>query len=470
MSAATIRRSIVIVAAFLASSLQMLDTTITVVSLPQISASLNAAEAEVSWIVTAYLLGTAMILPMSGWLAGMFGRRLVLIVALLGFAASSALCGANHDITLMSGMRFLQGCFGAPLGPLCQTLIADNTTVENRSHVMSRWLGVMMIVPALGPPIGGFITGTFSWPWVFYINVPVCLISAFGMSFGGDAIRRLPTARFDAVGFTLLTSSIVLAQFVLDRGQLQGWFDSRVILIAALISVVAGAAYVTLHRLGRVTYVPSAILMDANYRMGAVLLFLSGAALYGPMVITPIFLSDLRYSAGLIGLLMAPRGLVSMILMVGFGKRLAELDMRIPLVGGFLVVAASLYLPTIVVGSRIEVEAFALASVLQGVGFGLLFVVASILPFMTLPAELRAQASGFSNLSRFIGGAVGVAAAQTFAVMLQIGSTESLDGADRTNVSGTIATFLIFALALLVAAIVTLIIKPRYANASAQRR
>jgi DHA2 family multidrug resistance protein len=406
-----VNRLAVTASVMLAVLMQTLDTTIANVALPHMQGSLQAAQDQITWVLTSYIVSSAIVMPMTGWLAARFGRRRLLLIAVAGFTLSSMLCGAAVSLEAMVGARLLQGMFGAGLVPLAQALMIDLNPPHKRASAMAVFGAGIMLGPILGPTLGGWLTDAFDWRWVFYINVPVGALAFAGISaFVRDPPRgKVPP--FDTFGFLFLALGIGAVQMLLDRGEQQDWFASTEILIEAGLAVIGIWVFAVHAATTKHPFLNPALLADRNFVVGTFFSMVLMGIMFGTLALMPALLASLGYPVLTAGLILSPRGMATMAIMIIIGRVMAgKVDIRIMIATGLLVNAAALWDMsgwTADMGST----PFVIAGIIQGAGMGLLFVPINTLAFSTLRADLRAEAAGVSSLARNIGGSIGISAA-----------------------------------------------------------
>ena len=230
-------RTMVLISIMLAMIMTVLDQTIANVALPHMAGSVSASADQITWVLTSYIIAAAIMTPTTGWLAGRFGRKRVFLISIVGFTVASALCGAAQNLDQIVIFRVLQGAFGAAMPPLSQAVMLDTYPLEERGPVMAIWSMGIMVAPIAGPVLGGWLTDNFSWRWVFYINVPVGVLSFLGVSTFLQDQRLGQKLRFDIMGFALLSIMLAAFQLCLDRGQDNDWFHSREIVTEAIVAL-----------------------------------------------------------------------------------------------------------------------------------------------------------------------------------------------------------------------------------------
>ncbi len=406
-------RLMVTLAVMSATLIQVLDTTIVNVALPHMAGQLGATTDQISWVLTSYLVSSAIVMPLTGYFADTLGRKRFLLISIAGFVGASALCGIAQNLAEIVGFRLLQGVFGAALVPLSQAIMTDAYSLEDRGKAMAIWgLGVM-VGPVLGPTLGGWLTDVASWRWTFYINVPVGALSFFLAS---QYVPHSETRerRMDWTGLALLGTGIAGLQYMLDRGTTADWFAAIDIRIAAWLSA-AGIAGFLWHSFARG---PKAlfdlrIFKDRNFAMACLVMLALGLGLFGGLVLQPILLEGLLgYPITTTGIVMAPRGVATAIAMIVVGRLVGRIDARILVGVGMVLSAAGSWAMTLY---SLDVDTFWVIwpAFLQGLGLGLIFVPLSTIAYTTLPRQRMAEAAGIYSLVRTIGAAAGISIVTT---------------------------------------------------------
>lgn len=405
-------RGMITISIMLATIMQALDTTIANVALPHMQGSLQASQDQITWVLTSYIVASAVALPLTGWLCSQWGRRKVFIVSVIGFTMASALCGVSTSLTGIVMARLLQGIFGAALIPLSQAVLLDINPSEKIGQAMAIWGAGIMVGPILGPMLGGWLTENFDWRWVFFINVPVGAFALWGIA------RYLPESRprsekLDIFGFVTLTIAIGALQMFLDRGELQDWFDSWEIKLEAALSLVAFAFFVvhTLTVQG-VSFVDRELMKDRNFITGLFFGFIIGMILFGTMALLPMLLQTLLdYPVVYTGMVTAPRGIGTMIAMIVVGRIVNRFDVRAIMAVGFALIAYALYQMTHIT-LQMDSHIIITSGFIQGLGIGFTFVPLSTAAFATLAPRLRNQGTPVYSLVRNIGSSVGISIVQ----------------------------------------------------------
>jgi DHA2 family multidrug resistance protein len=412
-----------ITASVLAATLMnSLDLTIANVALPHMQGSVSASSDQITWVLTSYIVAAAIFTPLTGWLAGRFGRRMLMMASILGFTAASMLCGVSDSIGELVGFRLLQGIFGAALVPMSQAILLDINPPERHGQAMAIWTMGAIIAPILGPVFGGWLTDNLTWRWVFFINLPVGLFALWGI------VRYLPESRprsekLDVFGFVALSLAIGLLQLFLDRGELLDWFDSWEIKLEAAGMLVAFAFFaVHTWTAQGVSFFDRELLKDRNFVTGLLFAFIVGIVLYGTMALLPTFLQSLMgYPVVYTGEVTAPRGIGTMIAMIVVGRLVHRVDVRAIMAVGFALTAFSLYQMT---GITLQMDSSLViwSGFIQGLGIGFTFVPLSAATFATLAPRLRNEGTPIYSLRRNIGGSVGISIVQA---MLTHGATQA---------------------------------------------
>ena len=405
----------------LATFMELLDTSIANVSLPHIAGGLGRSFDETTWVLTSYLVANAVVLPMSAWLSRVLGRKRYYMISVGLFTATSFLCGIAPSLNFLVIFRVLQGIGGGGLAPVEQAILVDTFPANKRAAAFALYSVAIVTAPAIGPPLGGWITDSFSWRWVFFINVPIGLISLFLSSrlvsdppaFKAEvaAARRLGKLRVDYVGITLIALGFAFLEFVLDRGQIDDWFGSSLIstMLAAAIVCLAFAIWWELRVPDPV--VELGLLRERNFAFANIFYFLFGFVLFGSTTMIPEILQSLYgYTATDAGLVLGPGAAVITVLapMVAILTQKGKVKPRWLIAFSFAVVSLSmLYYSTFTL--QTNYTHYALARALQGFGYAFLFVPVSVLAYSYLPPGKNNKGSSLTNLARNWGGSFGVA-------------------------------------------------------------
>jgi DHA2 family multidrug resistance protein len=401
------QRLIVTVGVMTAVLLQVLDTTIANVALPHMQASLGATQESINWVLTSYIIASAIALPMSGWLADRVGRKRLLLISVVGFTIASTLCAMATSLVEMVGFRAIQGVSGAFIVPLAQATLFDINPREKHGQAMALFGGGVMIGPILGPVLGGWLTDSYNWRWVFLVNLPVGVLCFFLMT------AFMPTTetrkrRFDLFGFALLAIALASLQMFLDRGNQKDWFDSWEITIEFGLAI-AGFWMFLIHTItSEHPLWDRAMFADRNFASALVFMVITGVLLLAGLALLPPLLQNLYgYSVLQSGFLTAPRGIGTLMSMLIAGRLTNKMDARILVAIGVVLMGISLWMMT---GFAIDQPSWPVISsgVVQGLGLGLIFVPLQTLAFATLPARDRTTGAALLNLARNVGGSVGI--------------------------------------------------------------
>ena len=408
----TPNRALITASVMLATVMQVLDTTIANVALPHMQASLGAAQDTITWVLTSYMVASAIALPITGWLADRVGHKQLFLASIAGFVIASMLCGAATTLPAMVLFRVLQGIFGSFLVPLGQTVMLDIYPREKHGQAMALWGMGVMVGPVMGPVLGGWLTDNFSWRWVFYINLPIGILALAGVWFSlpKAAITR---RRFDVLGFLLLAAAIGALQLMLDRGHQLDWFESWEIMIEAGVAIGAFWMFGVHLLTARAPLFTPRMLTDRNLAASLVFVFVSGILLFAGMALLPPMLQQLLgYPTVTAGLVIMPRGLGTMVSMMLVGRLIGRVDARLLVLAGLILMVLSLYQMT---GFSLGMDKGPIitSGIVQGLSFGLIVVPLNALAFATLPPEFRTDASSLYNLVRNVGSSIGIAVVTT---------------------------------------------------------
>jgi MFS transporter, DHA2 family, multidrug resistance protein len=400
----------------LATFMEVLDTSVANVALPHISGNLSATTEESTWVLTSYLVSNAIILPATNWLGRYFGRKRFLIVCIIIFTLSSALCGAATSLGMLIFARILQGAGGGALQPIAQSVLLESFPPEKRGAAMAVFGMGIVVAPIIGPTLGGWITDNYSWRWIFYINVPVGALAIFmANTFIEDPpyIKNQKPGRIDYIGFGLMALGLAALQLVLDKGQEEDWFSSPFIFWTTVLTIVALVAFVIWELRTSEPIVNLRILTDRNFAVGTMLMTVIGVVLYGTIALLPLFLQTMMgYPAVQSGMAVSPRGIGSIISMIIIGRLVGKIDSRYLIIFGFAVLAFSTYMFSDI-NLQISMGSIVWPSIISGLAMGFVFVPLTTTAMGTLSNEQMGNASGVYNLMRNTGGSIGIAAMTT---------------------------------------------------------
>lgn len=411
-------------AIMLAMLMQVLDTTIANVALPHMRASLSASQDEINWVLTSYIVAAAIATPLTGWLSDRMGRKQLLLVAVGGFTAASLLCGMATSLPQMVVYRVIQGICGAVLAPLAQAIMLDINPRERIGQAMALFGAGIMVGPIIGPTLGGWLTETFNWRSVFLVNLPVGVL-AFAALVLFMPKEGTEKRRFDMFGFGLLAVAVACAQLILDRGQGEGWFESSEIWLYLGLGVSAMWMFVVHCATAKNPFIDLAMFKDRNFTSGLIFIFIIGITTFSGLALLPPLLQNLMgYPVIDTGIVMAPRGVGTMLSMIVVGRLVSKIDPRVLVLTGLAISAWSLWLMTgfdLTMGTwLIEYSGF-----LQGIGLGLVFVPLSTLAFATIQAHHRVDATAMFSLVRNVGSGVGISlVTAVLAHMMQVNTSE----------------------------------------------
>jgi len=393
----------------LATIMQGVDNTIANVALPHIQGSLSAAQDQIAWVLTSYIVAVAIMTPLTGWLAGRLGIKYVFLFSVAGFTLASALCGSATSLTQLVIYRLLQGACGAGLVPLSQSVLMQINPPERHGQAIAVWGIGVMLGPIFGPMLGGWLTQDYSWRWIFYINLPVGVIASLGILIFIRDARHTHREAFDFFGFVTLSIAVGALQMLLDRGQLKDWFNSTEIWVAAIVSGVAFYLFIvhTATTTDR-SFINLDLLKSPNFMAGTVLMFFVGGILSGTLALLPTMLQSLmNYPVFTTGLVTAPRGIGTMVAMFIVGRMINRIDNRLIILAGFLLTVLSLWQMT---GFSLQMgmAPVILSGIVQGFGLGCTFVPLNTLALSNLPRHILTQGTAMRSLMRNLGGSIGI--------------------------------------------------------------
>ncbi len=403
------RRALITVTVMIATIMQAVDMTIANVALPNMQGSLLTTQDRIAWVLTSYIVAAAIFMPPTGFLAGRFGRKRLFVFAITGFTVTSMLCGVAGSLEEIVFYRILQGACGAFLVPLSQAIMLDTWPREQHGSAMAIWGGGVMIGPIVGPTLGGYLTEVYNWRWVFFINLPFGVLALLGILAVVPETARDRLRRFDWFGFALLGLAVGCFQLMLDRGELEDWFESTEIVVEATVAAVALYLFVahTATASSR-PFVDPHIFTDRNFIAGLILVATFGALLLTGLALLPPFLQHLMdYPVITVGVVLAPRGIGAMVAMLMVSQLSKSVDMRILILVGLALIAGSMW---VMAGFNTDVDVFTLVwtGLVQGYGLGMFYVPLNVCTFATLEDRYRTEAAGLFNLSRNLGSSVAI--------------------------------------------------------------
>jgi DHA2 family multidrug resistance protein len=399
---------VITLCAMAATLMQALDGTIANVALPYMQGSMAASQDEINWVLTSYIVATAIMTAPVGFLAARFGRTRLFLISIIGFTIASILCGTAQSLGEIVGYRIVQGMFSAALVPLSQAVMFEIYPPEKRGSAMALWGMGVTIGPILGPILGGWLTEDYSWRWVFYINVPVGILAAAGILIYLKETPRSRSVRLDWLGFVALSIALGAFQMMLDRGEELDWFSSPEIVVEACIAGLAFYCFLVQSALAPKPFLSPKLATDLNFVIASSFMFVIGIIIYATMaLLAPYLQTLLNYPVITTGLLLGPRGIGTMVAMIIAGRLITRIGPRWLVTFGLLISAFSLqrmanWTPDISEWTVVS------TGVVQGFGTGFIFVPLSTIVFSTLPVELRTEATGIYSLSRNLGSAIGI--------------------------------------------------------------
>ena len=403
----------------LAAFMEVLDTSIANVALPYIAGSLAASNDQSTWVLTSYLVSNAIVLPISGWLAGAFGRKRFFMACLTLFTISSLLCGFAPNLPTLLLFRVLQGAGGGGLQPMAQAILADTFPPQQRGLAFALYGITAVSAPTIGPTLGGWITFNYSWRWIFFINVPVGIITWFLLrKFIEDppylARQKGAGVKLDYLGIALLTLGIGALQILLDKGQEDDWFGSPFITTLIITATVCLIALVLWEWFHKAPIIDVRLFKNFNFASCNLMMFMTGLMLFSSLVLMPQFLQTLvGYTAEIAGLALSAGGLVVLFEMPIIGKLTQTVEARRLISFGWLAMALSMYYSTQRIDLQISFVAATWLRVFQVVGIGFLFVPITLVAYVGIPPEKNNAVSGLVNFMRNIGSSVGTSLVTT---------------------------------------------------------
>lgn len=428
-----------------ATLMQVLDSTIANVALPYMQGGLSTSRDQITWVLSSYVISMAIMTAPAGWLAARFGRKNVFVVSLAGFTVSSMLCGLSQSLEEMVVFRVLQGSFGGALLPLSQSTMYEIFPVEKRGSAMAIWGMGVMVGPIVGPTLGGFLTEFYDWRWVFFVNVPFGIAAITGLVLFWKGPGRNERLRFDWLGFAVIATAIGALQLMLDRGAGEDWFESNEIIFEAVLAGLGFYLFAVHLATAKQPFLPPRLFLDAGFVSCLAMMFVVGIVLLASSALLPPYLQNLGGHSVLdTGLLMAPRGVGTMLAMLVVGRLSMQVDPRLVIGAGLLLMSFPLldmawWTP--------DVSALRLTTMtfIQGIGMGCVFVPVNLVAFATIAPDLRTDAAAMLALIRNIGMAVGVSVSSTIlgssVQALHAQLAEHVSPFNRMLQSGTAALF-----------------------------
>jgi DHA2 family multidrug resistance protein len=407
---------LIAIAVMSSTFMEVLDTTVVNVSLPHIAGSLSSSNDEATWTLTSYLVANAIILPMTGWLAGRFGRKRLLMMSVSGFTLASFLCGLAPSLPFLIVCRIIQGACGGGLQPLSQAILLESFPTEKRGQAMAFWALGIVVAPMLGPVAGGWLTDNYSWRWVFYINVPIGIIALFLTQifiFDPPYLRHRQKQGIDYWGIGLLTVGIGSLQIMLDKGQEDDWFGSHFIVTLCVLAVVGLGGLIIRELTAEHPILDLSVFKFRSYAIGTFLMTVIGFVLYGSTVLLPLLMQViLGYTATEAGITNLPRGLASFCIMPIVGRLIGKFDQR-KLLGIGLVASAYAMWELSKFSLEVSNRNFWWPLLIQGASLGFVFVPLTTITNGAIPNERMGNATSIFNLMRNIGASIGISMVET---------------------------------------------------------
>ncbi len=392
----------------MATMMNVLDSTIANVALPYMQSSLNTSLDQTTWVLTSYVVASAIMTAPAGWLAQRYGRKNLFIACLVGFTVTSMLCGMAQSLEQMVLFRVLQGMTGAALVPLSQATMLDIFPFEQRAQAMAIFGIGVMVGPIMGPTLGGYLTDAYSWRWVFYVNLPFGILAVTGLAIFMPKPPVKPDLRFDWTGFAALALAVGMFQLMLDRGQTEDWFDSTEIIAQAVLAGLGFFLFLVHMFTAQKPFIPPTIFRDRNFTAGLVMMCFTMAILLSSSALLAPYLQNLAgYPVSETGLLLAPRGLGTVCAMLIAGRLGTRVDQRL-MIGFGLVLLGWALRDMSTWTPDIQPRALVTGMVIQGFCMGCIFNPLTVLAFTTLPAQFRGDAAALQALARNIGAAAGI--------------------------------------------------------------
>ena len=393
-----------------ASFMEILDMTIVNVSVPAISGSLGVTTSEGTWAISSYMLAAAIMQPLTGWIGRRFGEVRTFVTSILLFMCFSAVCGLATSLPMLVAARLIQGLVSGPMMSVAQAILLRNYPIERRGMAIALWSMVIIIAPIFGPIIGGWITDNLSWPWLFYINLPV---GAFSAAASWSILRHRESKKvklpIDAIGLALLVVGVGSLQFMLDNGNEKDWFNSPIIVIAGLVSVISICFLIPWELTDKHPVIDLHLFERRNFRVGTVVIGVAYFALSGVNVIFPLWLqTTVGYTATWAGLAVAPIGLLALVAAPVVGRNMNRLNLRLAASFAFMVFAFAIFWAA-TLNDTASFSQFATPRFLQGLGIAFFFLPLNQIMLSGVPPSDLASASGLSNFVRTMSGSIATA-------------------------------------------------------------
>jgi DHA2 family multidrug resistance protein len=399
----------------LGTFMEVLDTSIANVAVPTISGSLGVATSEGTWVISSYSVASAIAVPLTGWLARRVGEVKLFTISVLLFSIASALCGLAHNFESLIAFRLLQGLVSGPMVPLSQTILMRSYPPEKRGLALGLWAMTVIVAPIFGPVMGGYITDNYTWPWIFYINVPIGVFSAAISYFLLRGHETKTTNQpIDGVGLALLVIGVGSLQMMLDLGRDHDWFSSNFIVTLAIVSAVSLAFMLAWELTEKEPVIDLSLFRDRNFAMGVLITSLGFLAFFGSVVVLPLWLQTvLGYTPWLAGLATAPVGILALVLSPMIGQNMHRMNLRVVASFAFVVFAlVSYWNSTFTLDTPFHDIVY--PRLVQGIGVACFFVPMTTITLSSVSDDRLAGAAGLSNFLRTLSGAIGTAISTTF--------------------------------------------------------
>lgn len=397
--------------------IEIMDTSVVNVSLPHIQGSLNAGVDEATWVLTSYLVSNAVIIPITGWLASVFGRKRYLLFSIFLFTLASILCGAAPSLEILILARILQGIGGGGLQPLSQAILLETFPPKEHGVAMAIFGMGVVLAPTIGPVLGGWITDNLSWRWVFYINLPagiLAILLTILFIYDPEYIKNKAKNYIDYIGLSLIVVGLGALQIVLDKGEREDWFNSNFIVTLSIISAISLILFVLWELKSKNPVVNLRVFKDRTFTLGNIIMFLGFLSFFGGIVLLPLYLQHLMgYTALWAGLVLGPGGISTLIIMPIAGALMKKgVQPKYLLFLGLIIASFALHL---MADFNLSADFFSVAypRIIQGFGLGLFFVPLSAATYVNIAKQDMGNATGIFNLLRNLGGSFGTAIGTT---------------------------------------------------------
>lgn len=407
------KRWMITFAVMLVAVVEIIDMTIVNVSLPQMMGELGANSEQITWVLTTYIVSSAIFMPLTGFLVTRFGRKQLLLVNIIGFLVGSVACGLAHSLSMIIFFRAVQGSFGAGLVPLSQYILRDTYPRDQYGKAMAIWGIGIMTAPVIGPTLGGYLTEVISWRWIFFINIPICALAIFmSLRFISESAKQ--KIFIDWFGMALMATGIATLQIFLDRGNVEDWFSAPIIWGLGIIWFACLSLFVLRGLGNKKNIIDFDMFQDRNFAVAECLMLLFSMCVIGLISIQPIMLENfMGYPSLRAGLIMAPGAVANAMTLMTVNPLMKRTDPRYILIAGLAIVAFSCFLMS---GNTTQSpsEILMLSGIVQGVGMGLFFVPLATIAFSTISQEHAAASSGLFSFARSLGASMGIAMLSTF--------------------------------------------------------